>query len=108
MAGNDLKGRMSFKYTGEYHPDHLHPRLIMPTVLDAWLNFAFSSFVAELNRSLHSVELPLNHAQFAILQKPFIKDGKIQSEIARSLGKDRAAVSRSLNTLEKDGFNLAL
>ena len=48
--------------------------------------------------------LPLNHAQFAILQNLFIKDGQSQSDIARRVGKDRAAVSRSLNTLEKNGF----
>ena len=48
--------------------------------------------------------LPLNHAQFAILQNLFIKDGQSQSDIARRVGKDRAAISRSLNTLEENGF----
>lgn len=73
-------------------------------LLGVWLDFAFNSLVAELNRSLHSVGLPLNHAQFAILQNLFIKDGQSQSDIARRVGKDRAAVSRSLNTLEENGF----
>lgn len=53
---------------------------------------------------MHSVGLPLNHAQFAILQNLFLKDGQSQSDIARRVGKDRAAVSRSLNTLEENGF----
>lgn len=73
-------------------------------LLGVWLDFAFNSLVAELNRSLHSVGLPLNHAQFAILQNLFIKDGQSQSDIARRVGKDRAGISRSLNTLEENGF----
>ncbi|MDE5883155.1 MAG: MarR family transcriptional regulator [Muribaculaceae bacterium] len=73
-------------------------------LLGVWLDFAFNSLVAELNRSLHSVGLPLNHAQFAILQNLFLKDGQSQSDIARRVGKDRAAISRSLNTLEENGF----
>lgn len=73
-------------------------------LLGVWLDFAFNSLVAELNRSLHSVGLPLNHAQFAILQNLFLKDGQSQNDIARRVGKDRAAISRSLNTLEENGF----
>lgn len=73
-------------------------------LLGVWLDFAFNSLVAELNRSLHSVGLPLNHAQFAILQNLFLKDGQSQSDIARRVGKDRAAISRSLNVLEENGF----
>lgn len=73
-------------------------------LLGVWLDFAFKSLVAALNHSLHSVGLPLNHAQFVILQNLFIKDGQSQSDIARLVGKDRAAISRSLNTLEENGF----
>ena len=76
----------------------------MYDILGVWLDFAFNSLVAELNRSLHSVGLPLNHAQFAILQNLFLNDGLSQNEIARRVRKDRAAVSRSLNTLEENGF----
>lgn len=72
--------------------------------LGVWLDFSFNSLVAELNRSLHSVGLPLNHAQFVILQNLFFKEGLSQSDIARRVGKDRAAISRSLNTLEENGF----
>ncbi len=73
-------------------------------LLGVWLDLAFNSLVGELNRSLREVGLPLNHAQFVILQKLFLKDGQSQSDIARSAGKDRAAISRSLNTLEDNGF----
>lgn len=73
-------------------------------LLGVYLDFAFTSLVAELNRSLHSVGLPLNHAQFVIIQNLFQKDGQSQSDIARRVGKDRAAISRSLNTLEENGF----
>lgn len=73
-------------------------------LLGVYLDFAFNSLVGELNRSLRSVGLPLNHAQFAILQNLFLKDGQSQSDIARRVGKDRAAISRSLNALEENGF----
>lgn len=73
-------------------------------LLGVWLDFAFNSLVAELNRSLHHVGLPLNHAQFVILQNLFLNDGLSQSDIARHVGKDRAAISRSLNSLEDNGF----
>ncbi len=73
-------------------------------LLGVYLDFAFNSLVAELNRSLHSLGLPLNHAQFVIIQKLFIQDGQSQSDIARSVGKDRAGISRSLNALENNGF----
>lgn len=73
-------------------------------LLGVWLDLAFNSLVGELNRSLHNVGLPLNHAQFAILQNLFLKDGQSQSDIARRVGKDRAAISRSLDTLEGNGF----
>ena len=73
-------------------------------LLGVWLDFAFKSLVTELNRSLHSVGLPLNHAQFTILQNLFLKDGQSQSDIARRVGKDRAAISRSIANLEKNGF----
>ncbi len=73
-------------------------------LLGVYLDFAFNSLVGELNRSLHALGLPLNHAQFVIIQKLFIKDGQSQSDIARSVGKDRAGISRSLNALEENGF----
>lgn len=73
-------------------------------LLGVYLDLAFNSLVGELNRSLRNVGLPLNHAQFAILQNLFLKDGQSQSDIARRVGKDRAAISRSLNTLEENGF----
>lgn len=73
-------------------------------LLGVWLDFAFNSLVAELNHSLRNVGLSLNHAQFVILQNLFLKDGQSQSDIARLVGKDRAAISRSLNTLEENGF----
>lgn len=73
-------------------------------LLGVFLDLAFNSLVGELNRTLHKFGLPLNHAQFAILQNLFLKDGQSQSEIARCVNKDRAAISRSLNTLEENGF----
>lgn len=73
-------------------------------LLGVYLDLAFNSLVGELNRTLRSVGLQLNHAQFAILQNLYLKDGQSQSDIARRVNKDRAAISRSLNTLEENGF----
>lgn len=73
-------------------------------LLGVFLDLAFNSLVGELNRTLRRLGLPLNHAQFAILQNLFLKDGQSQSEIARCVNKDRAAISRSLNTLEENGY----
>ena len=73
-------------------------------LLGVFLDLAFNSLVGELNLTMHSLGLPLNHAQFAILQNLFLKDGQSQSEIARCVNKDKAAISRSLNTLEENGF----
>ncbi len=73
-------------------------------LLGVYLDYAFNSLVSELNRSLHNVGLPLNHAQSVILQHLFLKDGQSQSDLARRIGKDRAGISRSLNTLEENGF----
>lgn len=73
-------------------------------LLGVFLDLAFNSLVGELNRTMHGLGLPLNHAQFAILQNLFLKDGQSQSDIARRVNKDRAAISRSLNSLEENGF----
>lgn len=73
-------------------------------LLGVFLDLAFNSLVGELNRTMHRLGLPLNHAQFAILQNLFLKDGQSQSDIARRVNKDRAAISRSLNSLEENGF----
>lgn len=75
-------------------------------LLGVFLDLAFNSLVGELNRTLHAQGLPLNHAQFAILQNLFLADGLSQSEIARRVHKDRAAICRSLNVLEDNGFIL--
>lgn len=68
------------------------------------LDFAFNSLVGKLNHSLKEVGLPLNHAQFVILQRLFRQEGISQRGMARELGKDVAAITRSLNHLEENGF----
>ena len=60
--------------------------------------------VGRLNNSLKEVGLPLNHAQFVILQRLFMNEGISQRGLARDLGKDVAAITRSLNHLEENGY----
>ncbi len=110
VAGTSLGSIVGSLYAIGWSPEKMYEFFTKPDflywadLLGVYLDFAFNSLVGELNRTLHSVGLPLNHAQFVILQKLFIKDGQSQSDIARSVGKDRAGISRSLNALEENGF----
>lgn len=74
--------------------------------LGYYLNLTFTSLVGELNRALQNASVPLNHAQFSILQV-LTRSGRSamsQRQIALALGKDPAAISRGLRYLETAGF----
>lgn len=76
------------------------------TLLGFYLNRAFGMIVGMLEKSLKRSGIPLNHAQFAVLRQ-FDVSGKTimsQTEIAKALGKDRAAISRTVCYLEKQGY----
>lgn len=76
------------------------------TKLGYYLHHAFTALVGELDRALREAGLPLNHAQFSIIQTlARSRDGVMsQRDIAAELGKDPAAVSRGLNYLEARGL----
>lgn len=84
---------------------------IMPEYNEAYnlgfyLNRAFSGLIERMNRELKKEGLPLNHSQFSILQAISRNKERVvsQRKIAIILGKDPAAISRSLNHLEKEGL----
>lgn len=76
------------------------------TSLGYYLNRAFTLIVDNLDRALADASLPLNHSRFSILQVLARSNKEIMSqrEISLALGKDPAAISRSLQTLEIDGL----
>lgn len=72
--------------------------------LGYYLHRAFSALTDELTRQLHTGGLNISHAHFSILQAISREPGINQNELARCLGKDIAAISRSLCYLEKRGL----
>ncbi|MBD5356926.1 MAG: MarR family transcriptional regulator [Bacteroides sp.] len=76
------------------------------TKLGYYLNRAFTRLVDDLDCALRKAGIPLNHSQFSILQvlSRNNSDTMSQREIAKRLGKDPAAISRSVIYLEREGF----
>ena len=76
------------------------------TRLGYYLNRTFTALVEELNRDLHRAGIPLNHSQFVILKALLKSESEVMSqrEIAARVGKDPAAISRTLASLERSGF----
>lgn len=68
------------------------------------LHRAFAALTAALNAELRALGLELNHAQFSVLRAVGRQPGLSQNELARETGKDSAAISRSLDHLEKRGL----
>lgn len=66
------------------------------------LDIAFTALVGKLNQELEG--LGINHSQFIILQLLNSKSGLSQNDIARALNRNPAAVSRSLNCLNRQGL----
>lgn len=60
--------------------------------------------IKRLNKELKSAKLHLQHSDFLILKVLNVKDGLNQSDLAKLLGKERSAISKSLNALEKEGY----
>lgn len=70
------------------------------------LNHAFTALVSTLNHELKASGIPLNHSQFEIIQALWRSESTVMSQhdIAMTLGRDRAAISRTLAYLETHGF----
>lgn len=76
------------------------------TRLGYYLNRTFTALVDELNNDLRRAGIPLNHSQFVVLKALLKSESEVMSqrEIAARVGKDPAAISRTLASLERNGF----
>ena len=72
--------------------------------LGYWMDRSFRAMIKTLNESLKEANLDLQHSQFVVLRRLSVKDGAGQSELSKILGKNPAAISRSVNYLETKGF----
>lgn len=72
--------------------------------LGYYINRALCVMIKRLNQELKSENLNFQHSDYTIMKVLNEKDGICQSELARVLGKDRSGISRSLASLEKDGY----
>lgn len=68
------------------------------------LHRAFAALTETLHGELRAAGLRLTHPQFSVLQAVSRAPGLSQNELARETGKDGAAISRSLEHLEKRGL----
>ena len=74
--------------------------------LGFYLNRAFVKLVNTLNYKLTANGIPINHSQFEVLQLLWNVDSEnlSQQEIANIIGRDKAAISRALTCLERQGY----
>lgn len=75
-----------------------------PEALGYHLHRAFAALTETLHGELRAAGLSLTHPQFSVLQAVSRKPGLSQNGLARETGKDGAAISRSLDHLEKRGL----
>ena len=75
-----------------------------PESLGYHLHRAFAALTETLHGELRAAGLALTHPQFSVLQAVSRKPGLSQNGLARETGKDGAAISRSLDYLEKRGL----
>lgn len=68
------------------------------------LHRAFAALTDVLSRELQAAGAPVSPSQFAILQAVAREPGVSQNGLARRLGRDAAALSRSLRRLEQQGL----
>lgn len=69
-----------------------------------YLHRAFTVLVKELNEELQRRGLNISHPEFSVLQRVRNKPGISQNELARELGKDGAAICRTLKLLTAKGY----
>ena len=72
--------------------------------LGYYVNRVFATLIRLLNKELKASNLNLQHSDFTILKVLNEVGHASQSEIATFLGKERSGISRSLTSLEKEGF----
>lgn len=74
--------------------------------LGYYVNRAFFALIKLLNKEIKESGLKFQHSDFVILKILITIGGASQSQIANILGKERSAISRSLASLEEEGYIL--
>lgn len=72
--------------------------------LGYYIDRALNVMVKQLNKLFVEKGIDLQHAQYTVLKVLWCGDGISQSQLSKYLGKNPAAVSRSLNYLESKGY----
>ena len=72
--------------------------------LGYYLDRALCVMIRCLNKELKEYKLGFQHSDFTILKVLSQTDGLSQTELARILGKEKSGISRSLSSLEKEGY----
>ena len=72
--------------------------------LGYYVDRALCVMIKLLNKELKEANLRFQHSDYTIMRILSEKDSLTQSDLARILGKERSAISRSLTSLEKEGY----
>lgn len=72
--------------------------------LGFYLDRALNVMIKKLNRLFNENNINIQHAQYIILKVLWCQDGLSQSQLAKILDKDPAAISRALKYLEEKGY----
>lgn len=72
--------------------------------LGYYVDRTFTNMVKFLNQELKKANLDFQHPQFSILMVLSKNDGISQSLLTDFVDRDKASVSRNLNSLEKKGY----
>lgn len=82
----------------------LIPFQVEITALGFFVNRAYTLMVKLLNQELRKGNVDIQHAEFSLLKILNEIKGGSQTQIAVLLGKERAAISRTLISLEQKGY----
>lgn len=77
--------------------------LDIPT-LGYFIDRALCVMIRQLNKELRARKLNFQHSDFTIMKVLSVTNGLTQSELSKILGKEKSGISRSLASLEKNGY----
>lgn len=72
--------------------------------LGYYIDRALCVMIKLLNKELKSARLTFQHSDYTIMRILSEKDNLTQSELAKFLGKEPSGISRSISSLEKEGY----
>lgn len=72
--------------------------------LGYYVHRALFSMIKRLHKELKAQNLNFTHSDYTILRALDQKNGLTQTEISKIIGKEKSGVSRSINSLERQGY----